>query len=150
MVGQFSEPPVRPRPTGAAIARPPLSRLYATQAMVLLALVAGAAWIDITTAGSILLGGLISIGPNWYFARQAFRFRGALASPLVVRAFYSGEMGKFVLTAAIFAVVFATVRPLNAAALWLAFVGMTLGHSVMWHQLLNRSAGDSVGGKARL
>jgi ATP synthase protein I len=118
--------------------------------MVLLALTAGTAWIDMTTACSILLGGLISIGPNWYFARQAFRFRGALASPLVVRSFYFGETGKFVLTAAIFAVVFAVVRPLNAVALWLAFIGMTLSHSVMWHQLLNRVAGGGAGGKARL
>jgi ATP synthase protein I len=137
------EPAAKSRQVGATIARPPLGKLYATQTVTLLALAAGLWWLDSTAAYSALLGGLISIGPNSYFARQAFRFRGALAGPLVARAFYRGETGKFVLTATAFAVVFAAVKPLNALALWVAFLGMTLGHWLMWHRLL------TVGGSGK-
>jgi ATP synthase protein I len=136
-MGRHPEPVAKSRQVGATIARPPLGKLYATQAVILLAVAAGLAWLDTTAAYSALLGGLISIGPNSYFARQAFRFRGALAGPLVARAFYLGETGKFVLTAIAFAVVFAVVKPLNALALWAAFLGMTLSHWLLWHRLLS-------------
>jgi ATP synthase protein I len=113
---------------GAAIAKPPLVKLYALQTVVLLAISAGLLWIDKVTAYSVLLGGLISIAPNSYFARQAFRFRGAAAAGHIARAFYLGETGKFVLTATAFAVVFATVKPLDVVALWAAYVAATLSH----------------------
>lgn len=124
------------RRVGATIATPPLARLYARQMVVLAAVAASLVLMDTTTAYSVLLGGLISIGPNSYFARQAFRFRGARAGPLVARSFYLGETGKFVLTAAAFAAVFATVEPLNVTALWAAFLCMTAGHWFVWHRHL--------------
>lgn len=114
--------------TGADIARPPLARLYAALLGVLLLISAGFLWVDITTAYSVLLGGLISVGPSYYFARQAFRFRGARFARHIAQAFYVGETGKFLLTAGAFAAVFALVKPLQAAAVLLAFLGMTLGH----------------------
>lgn len=114
--------------TGAGIARPPLARLYAALLGVLLIISAGFLWVDITTAYSVLLGGLISVGPSYYFARQAFRYRGARFARHIAHAFYVGEAGKFLLTAGAFAAVFALVKPLYAAALLLAFLGMTLGH----------------------
>lgn len=135
-MGRHPGPVAGGRQAGANIARPPLGRLYATQVIVLAVVVAGLGWVDTTMAYSALLGGFISIGPNSYFARQAFRFRGAQASPLVARSFYLGETGKFMLTAAAFAAVFAAVKPLNATALWAAFLGMTASHWFMWHRLL--------------
>lgn len=117
------------RPTaGATIAKPPLGKLYALQTAILLALAAGLLWIDRVTAYSVLLGGLISIAPNSYFARQAFRYRGASAARQVARGFYLGETGKFVLTATAFAVVFAAVKPLDVVALWVAYVAATATH----------------------
>lgn len=115
-------------PLAATIAKPPLARLYALQTGLLLLLSAGLLLIDKVAAYSVLLGGLISIAPNGYFARQAFRYRGALAARHIARSFYLGESGKFLLTATAFAVVFALVKPLNVAALWAAYVVATLGH----------------------
>lgn len=114
--------------TGATIARPPLARLYALQTGLLLLLSAGLLWLDAVTAYSVLLGGLISIAPNGYFARQVFRYRGARAARHIARGFYLGESGKFLLTATAFAIVFALVRPLDMAALWAAYAAATLGH----------------------
>jgi ATP synthase protein I len=121
---------------GAIIAAPPLGKLYVGQMVVLAAVAASLVLMNTTTAYSVLLGGLISLGPNSYFARLAFRFRGARAVPLVARSFYLGETGKFVLTATAFAVVFATVKPLDVTALWAAFLCMTASHWYVWHRHL--------------
>ncbi len=113
---------------GAIIARPPTGKLYALLTGILLAVVAGLLWIDTVAAYSVLLGGLISIAPNSYFARRAFQHRGARAVTQIARGFYQGEAGKFVMTATAFAVVFAAVKPLHMAAFWAAYLLATLGH----------------------
>jgi ATP synthase protein I len=95
---------------------------------MLLAVAAGLVWVSRTAAYSALLGGLISVGPSYFFARQVFRFRGARLAPQIAQAFYVGETGKFLLTAVAFAIVFALVKPLQAAVLLLAYLGMTLCH----------------------
>jgi ATP synthase protein I len=123
----MGDTPDRPQ-TGATIAKPPLWKLYTLQTGILLACCAALLLIDTVSAYSALLGGLISIAPNSYFARQAFRFRGATAARHIARAFYLGETGKFVLTATAFAVAFATVKPLNVVALWAAYVAAMLSH----------------------
>lgn len=133
---RFAQGPLAAQP-GAPIAKPPLVKLYGTQLSVLLAVVAGLLWIgaiDRTVASSALLGGLISIGPSYFFARQVFRFRGARFAPQIAQAFYVGETGKFLLTAAAFAAVFALVKPLDAAALLLAYAATTACHwaSSVW------------------
>lgn len=121
-----------PRPeqaqVGAALARPPLERLYAAQAAILVLISCGMLWIDATAAYSVLLGGLISVGPSYYFARHAFRFRGARFARHITRAFYVGAAGKFTLTAVAFGLVFATVQPLSPAWLLIAYLGATLSH----------------------
>ena len=78
--------------------------------------------VDRVAAYSILLGGFISIVPNGYFAWKAFRFRGARNTPLIVKSFYAGETGKLVMTGALFALVFAGIRPLNELAVILSFI----------------------------
>ena len=114
---------------GAIIAGPAVGKLYATQIAILAVAGLCSLWVDITTAYSVVLGGLISIGPGYYFARQAFRFRGARFARHITQAFYAGEAGKFLLTGSAFALVFALVRPLHAAAMFAAFLGMTV---VQW------------------
>jgi ATP synthase protein I len=95
---------------------------------MLLAVAAGLMAINTTIAYSALLGGLISVGPSYFFARQVFRFRGARFAPRIAQAFYVGETGKFLLTAVAFAVVFASVKPLSPGVLLLAYFAMTLCH----------------------
>lgn len=85
---------------------------------------AAAAWLllDGVAAYSVLLGSLICTLPNGYFARKAFQYRGARFAPQIVRSFYAGETGKLVMTAAMFALVFAGVRPLNEPAVLAGFI----------------------------
>ena len=68
------------------------------------------------------LGGMIVVLPNCYFAFRAYRYRGARAAQLIVRSFYAGAAGKMLLTAGMFTLVFVNLRPLNAPAVFIAFV----------------------------
>ncbi len=76
-----------------------------------------------------LCGGLIVWLPNLYFAHKAFRSSRARAAQAIVRSFYAGEAGKLILTAVLFALTFAGVKPLEAPALFGIFV---LALSVGW------------------
>lgn len=49
----------------------------------------------------------------------------------VTRSLYLGEMGKFVLTAVLFACVFALVKPLSVAILFTSFIFMTVLNSIL-------------------
>ncbi|CAE6955074.1 MAG: F0F1 ATP synthase subunit I [Pseudomonadaceae bacterium] len=69
-----------------------------------------------------LCGGLIAWLPNVYFAHKAFRFSGARAAQAIVRSFYAGEAGKLILTAALFTLTFAGVKPLDALAVFGVFL----------------------------
>ncbi len=52
---------------------------------------------------------------------KAFRFTGARAAQAIVRSFYAGEAGKLILTAVLFALTFAGVKPLDALAVFGVF-----------------------------
>ncbi len=71
-----------------------------------------------------MAGGLIAIVPQAYFALQAFRRRGAGAARQIAHASYAGEVGKFLLSAAGFAVVFATLRPIHGLAVFVGYLAM--------------------------
>ncbi|WP_237068151.1 ATP synthase subunit I [Microbulbifer guangxiensis] len=104
------------------MSKPPVLKIAAVQ--LLLVSLVGATWHFLgnpVTALSIFLGGALCALPNAYFALRAFRHSGARAAPRVVESFYRAETGKFVLTLVGFAAVFAAVRPLNAAALFISY-----------------------------
>ena len=79
--------------------------------------------------GSALLGGLCCVLPNSYFVLQAFRFSGARSAKRIVRAFYVGELGKILLTVAMFTITFASIKPAHPAVL---FVVYSTVQSVYW------------------
>ncbi len=79
-------------------------------------------WQSPVAGYSGLCGGLIAWLPNLYFAHKAFRFSGARAAQAIVRSFYAGEAGKLVLTAVLFALTFAGVKPLEPLAVFGVFV----------------------------
>ena len=119
------------RQAGASIKGPALGKLFATQIALLSVISLCLLAVNFTVAYSVLLGGLTFIVPTGFFARQAFRFRGAQAMRHIAHAFYRGETTKFVLTAMAFALIFTLVKPLNLVALWLAYVMALLVHHVL-------------------
>lgn len=109
---------------GAEIARPPIHRITVAQlaALVLLCLVVLA--FDKVRAYSVLSGGLIAVLPQAYFAVLAFRWRGARSARAIARSSYAGEVGKFLLSVAGFAVVFAALRPIDGLAVFVGYLAM--------------------------
>jgi ATP synthase protein I len=110
--------------TGAEIKRPPIHRITVAQLAVLVLLCLIVLRYDAVSTYSILSGGLIAIVPQAYFAARVFRRVGAQSAQAIARASYSGEIGKFALTAAGFAVVFAAVTPIDGLAVFIGYLIM--------------------------
>ncbi|WP_285762571.1 ATP synthase subunit I [Biformimicrobium ophioploci] len=104
----------------------PVLRIALVQLLLTLAAALALLAFDTVAARSVLLGGLLCAVPNAYFGFYAFRHSGARNTREVLKGFQRGEAGKFALTLAGFAAVFATVRPLNALLLFIAFGVCTL------------------------
>ncbi len=109
---------------GAEIARPPVHRITLAQLAVLVVMCLLFAVYDKVFAYSVAAGGLIAIVPQAWFANRAFRRRGAASARAIARSSYAGEIGKFLLSVAGFAIVFATVRPIDGLAVFAGFLAM--------------------------
>tara|TARA_R110002111_G_scaffold222619_1_gene284646 strand:- start:241 stop:696 length:456 start_codon:yes stop_codon:yes gene_type:complete len=108
----------------AGIARPPVYRITLVQLALLVMFGLAALAFDAVAAYSVVSGGLIAIVPQAYFAALAFRWQGARSASAIARASYAGEVGKFLLSIAGFALVFAVVRPLNSPAVFTGYLAM--------------------------
>lgn len=82
------------------------------------------ALLGTVAAYSVLLGGLICTISNGYFAKKAFMYVGARASPKIIKALYSGEAIKLLLIFAGFGLVMVYVKPINILAFFLGFLGV--------------------------
>lgn len=80
----------------------------------------------VVPAYSALLGGLISVIANSFFAAQAFRFGGARNAKKIVRSFMTGEIGKFIIVIGLFALSFGLIEALNGYATIITFVSVQL------------------------
>lgn len=102
--------------------RLPIFRVIRVQALmvVIVTLMCGG-FFSLVAGYSSLLGGLIALLANVFFAYKAFRYFGARSSKAIVQSFWSGEMGKLILTAACFALVFVGVKPLEPVALFAGY-----------------------------
>ena len=109
---------------GAEITRPPVHRITLAQLAALVPICLLLLVFDKVFAYSALSGGLIAIVPQAYFAALAFRWRGAQSAKAIARSSYAGEVGKFVLSVAGFAVVFATLRPIDGLAVFAGYLAM--------------------------
>lgn len=67
------------------------------------------------------LGGLIALLPNSYFALKAFRYFGARSAVAVALSLWTGEMGKYILTAVMFVLVFLAVKPQEILVLFTCY-----------------------------
>lgn len=109
---------------GAEIARPPVHRITLAQLLILILLCLFLLVSDTVRAYSVFSGGLIAVIPQAYFAALAFRWRGARSARAIAHSSYAGQVGKFLLSIAGFAVVFVTLRPLDAPAVFVGYLIM--------------------------
>ncbi|QFU77675.1 F0F1 ATP synthase subunit I [Halioglobus maricola] len=124
---------------GAEIARPPVHRITLTQLAVLLFGCLALLAYDEVVAWSVAAGGLVAIVPQAYFAHLAFRWRGAKSARAIAQSSYAGEIGKFLLSVAGFAVVFAAIRPINGLAVFAGYLAMLTIQIIGSWLLLTRS-----------
>lgn len=82
---------------------------------------------------SALIGGLIFVIPNAYFAHRAYRYQGARQMHLAVSNIFRAESSKLALTAVFFAAVFTLMEPVHVPALLFTFAVMVvLGTALRW------------------
>ena len=103
--------------------RQPMFRVIVFQAVVtgliglLFLLTQG--WV---AAYSAWLGGLTALLPNVFFTYKAFQYFGARSIAVIIQSFWAGQMGKLILTAVLFAVLFLGVKPLNVLAVFIGYI----------------------------
>ena len=82
---------------------------------------------SINAASSALLGGLVCIIPNAYFASRLFKYQGARAAKLIVNSFYKGEALKIFLSIVLFTAVFVLCR-ITPLAFFTAYILILMTH----------------------
>lgn len=114
-------------------------RIYLLQFLLLLLITAGA-WVQgRVTAYSALLGGLLYLIPNLYFTwRVLYSKRPAETAQQVVISLYASEIGKMLVAALLFSVVFLLVQPLSPFSLFLTFILLQLSGWMLQWRLGNR------------
>ena len=88
---------------------------------------------------SALLGSLTCVIPNAFLAARIVLARRDPGARALIRAAYTGELGKLALTVLMFSIVFVTVRPLAAGSLFAGFIAAQL---VTFAGFLLRDAGQ--------
>lgn len=81
----------------------------------------------VNAASSALLGGLVCIIPNAYFAIKLFKHQGARAARQIVNSFYKGEALKIILSMFLFALVFLLCR-ITPAAFFASYILVLMTH----------------------
>ncbi len=88
----------------------------AAQLVVTLVAAATALVISYPIAASIFIGGIIGVTANLWLALVAFRPQLGAPPQKMLAAFYTGELGKFVITALMFLLAFKQIGFLKEAA----------------------------------
>jgi ATP synthase protein I len=103
------------------------------QVLVTLGLALVFLFVGTVEAYSAILGGLICVIPNAYLAGRLLLKSGAGDSRVFLRAAFTGEAIKLVLTGALFVLVFKYVKPLNVLVL---FIGFITAITIQWLGLI--------------
>ena len=115
----------------------PLTLLAQAGVSVVLAAVLWLSFGD-TVAVSTLLGGVAAVVPNGFLAARLLNPRRPMNA--LMRAAWLGEIGKLLLTALAFGVIFGFVRPIAPAAVFAGFIAAQL---VVFGALLVGDAGPA-------
>ena len=78
-------------------------------------------------ATSALLGGMVCVVPNAYFARKLFKYQGARSAKQIVNSFYKGEAMKIVLSILLFTAVFVWVK-ITPLAFFASYIMILMTH----------------------
>lgn len=83
--------------------------------------------ISINAGSSALLGGMVYIIPNAYFASKLFKHQGARAAKQIVNGFYKGEALKILISIFLFTVVFVLCR-ITPLAFFASYIMILMTH----------------------
>ncbi|MGM8939446.1 ATP synthase subunit I [Psychrobacter glaciei] len=104
--------------------------------LIIIGWVVDVTWLDsgLIVAKSTAIGALLSFATQVVFANFIFWHTGYRARRHIVSQLYRGQMVKWLLTVFGFALIFITVQPLSAPALFIGFMVMQISHSwMLWH-----------------
>lgn len=119
-----------------------VSRILKRQLWVLFALIVAVWMMDVLwwhsdqlLVKSVALGALLASISQVVFAWFAFRYTGYKARRHIVNQLYRGQVAKWLITLVGFALIFITIQPLSAFALFIGFMVMQVSHSWMLWQI---------------
>ena len=84
------------------------------------------AWMGEVAGASALLGGAAVVIPNGFLAARLLQPSRDESAKSMMRAAWIGEIGKLLLTALLFGVIFALVRPIQPPAVFAGFIAAQL------------------------
>ncbi len=97
------------------------------QVLISLAVAAGSwMWFGAVAAVSAVLGGAAAFVPNAFLAARVLQPNSDLSARGMMRQAWFGEIGKLLLTAVLFGVIFGFVRPLEPLAVFAGFIAAQL------------------------
>jgi ATP synthase protein I len=105
----------------------PVSRIVWFQLIGTLVAALAALLLDVVSAYSVFLGGMVCVIPNAILAKS-FASALNLERIKVFRRLMTGEIVKLLLTAGMFVMVFTMVKPLNTMLFFVALVAIQLVH----------------------
>ncbi|MBI2786630.1 MAG: ATP synthase subunit I [Legionella longbeachae] len=76
---------------------------------------------------SALLGGMVCIVPNAYFAYKLFKYQGARSAKKIVNSFYKGEALKIIISILLFTAVFISFR-ITPLAFFVSYIMILMTH----------------------
>ena len=121
-----------------SIPRPPLLRVTLLQCCLALLFFAVISVFSRNIAVAFVLGSMAHIIPQTYFALRAFRYMGARDIRKAVKITNQSVIGKLILTACIFTLIFRFSTDLNLWALFTGYILFQLSTLMGYPILINR------------
>jgi ATP synthase protein I len=84
-------------------------------------------WMGEVASMSAVLGGVTVVVPNAFLAARLLKPSRDQSAGAMMRAAWLGELGKVLLTALLFGVIFGFVRPIEPLAVFAGFIAAQLG-----------------------
>jgi ATP synthase protein I len=104
-------------------------------------------WVGDVAGMSALLGGMTAVVPNGFLAARVLQPSRDESAKAMMRSAWFGEIGKLLLTALSFGVIFGFVRPIEPLAVFASFIaaqlvvfgGLLVGNGAGAHQAMTKS-----------